>query len=947
MMSALRRFFQRLTSALGPKRAEDEMKREIAAHLALVEDDYIRRGMSPAEARIAATRALGGVEQAKEIHRDHRSFPWLEDLRRDVPYALRGLRRSPGFTVAAVMTLALGVGATTTIFSVVNALLLRPLPYRHSDRLVQIAENITVAGAQGPRYSRRFGVTQAEFLEWRNRSTMFSHVAGVANLMSGNAQTPEGTVAAPRAIVSPALFEMLGVPAQLGRTLTAEDERPDAAAAVMSAAAWQRFFASDPAVLGRTVTLNGTPFTIVGVMPPGFDYPERSTMFWTAMAPRPDGDTRAFGNFVALLRPDASLVAATEEANVIGGALRTPTPVAGYGVPASPAPPAPPATATMGGPPAESRDAANRPRFEVLAVKDLMVAPIRPALRLLVGAVVLVLLIVCANVANLLLARGTARHREIGVRLAIGASRGRIVRQIMTESAVLSVIGGFAGAGAAIAGVRLVKALATVDTPRLFQLSINLGNGSLLPRIDELAVDGTLLAFATAIALASGMLFGLAPAMSIARINYARIIGAGTSARSESAYPSRGLVRNALVVAQVGIATTLLVGASLLVHTFVKLLNVDPGYDARNVLTFLLSVPPQMPGDRQLTVIEQALAHLRADGRVIAAGYTNIAPFLSLTERGGLFVPPDATREQMLADPLRPQTRIVSHDYLQTLGARLVAGRWLNANDGASQPLAFVVNRALVERYFGGSNPIGVPVRVFRSPDYVETWEIVGVIEDMAQARLDEEPFPIVFADMRQVLAARALMPKPLQLGQGLPGFPTIAVRVRESWQALASELRTKVRAIDPALGVDSIAPLEDLRFGSLIRPRFYATLLGTFAAIAGVLAAIGVYGVLAYTVSQRSHEIGVRMALGAERRTVLSSILGRGLALSGMGVALGLVGAAGVTQSLSTMLFALTPFDLTTYAAVSAGFLSVAGLACYLPARRATLIDPADTLRQ
>jgi putative ABC transport system permease protein len=923
------------------------MQREIAAHLALVEDDYIRRGMSPADAKIAARRALGGVEQAKEIHRDHRSFPWVEDLRRDVPYALRGLRRSPGFTIAAVVTIALGVGATTTIFSVVNALLVRPLPYVHSDRLVQIAENITTAGAQGARFSRRFGITQAEFLEWRSRSTTFAHVAGVANLMNGNVQTGEGPVAAPRAIVSPALFEMLGVPAQLGRTLTAEDERPDAPAAVMSAAAWQRFFANDPAVLGRTVTLNGAPFTIVGVMPPGFDYPERSTMFWTAQAPRPDAGTRAFGNFVALLKPGVSRVAATEEANVIGAALRTPTPAAGYGASAPPAPPAPPATATMGGPPPEDRDAANRPRFEVLAVKDLIVGPIRPALRLLGVAVVLVLLIVCANVANLLLARGTARHREIGVRLAVGASRGRIVRQVITESAVLSLIGGVAGAVAAIGGVRLVKALATVDTPRLFQLSINLGNGSLLPRIDELGVDGTLLGFATAVALASGMLFGLAPAVSMSRVNYAQTIGAGTSTRSETAHASRGLVRNVLVVTQVGIATTLLVGASLLVHTFVKLLDVDPGYDAKNVLTFLLGVPPQMPGGRQLSVIEQVLAELRADGRVSAAGYTNIAPFLSLTERGGLFVPPGATREEMLDDPLRPQTRIVSHDYLQTLGARLVAGRWLGANDGATQPLAFVVNRALVNRYFGGENPVGTPVRVFRSPDYVETWHIVGVVEDIAQSRLDEEPFPIVFADMRQVLAARALMPKALQLGQGLPGFPTIAVRVRGSWQTLASELRTKVRTIDSALGVDSIVPLEDLRFGSLVRPRFYATLLGSFAAIAGVLAAIGVYGVLAYTVAQRSHEIGVRMALGAERRSILKSILGRGLALSALGVALGLVAATGMTRSLSTMLFGLTPLDVGTYLAVSTGFLAVAALACSLPARRATLIDPAETLRQ
>jgi putative ABC transport system permease protein len=946
MKSSIRRFWRRLAAFVRPGQAEDEMTREIAAHLALVEEDWRRRGLSPEAAKIAAARAMGGVEQAKEIHRDQRSFPWLEDLRRDIPYAIRGLRRHPSFTIAAVLTVALGVGATTAIFSVVNTILLRPLPYRNSDRLVQVAENIATTGADGARWRRRFGLTQGEFVEWRDRSQAFSHLAGVGNLMNGDVQTPEGVVAAPRAIVSPALFEMLGVPAQLGRTLLPEDEQPNATAAVMSAAAWQSLFGNDPSVLGRSVTLNGTPFTIVGVMPPGFDYPERVTMFWTPLAPRPDGAARAFGNFIGLLKPGVSLSAATDEANVIGAALRTPTIPSGYGASTAPAPPPAPATATMGGPPAADQDSAPRPRFEVLSVKDLIVSPIRPALRILTFVVVLVLLIVCANVANLLLARGTARHREIGVRLAIGAGRGRIIRQIITESAVLSLVGGAAGAAVAVGGVHLVKTLATVDTPRLFQLSINLGDGSLLPRVDELGVDVTLLSFATVIALISGVVFGLAPAISMARVNYARTLGVGTS-RSEAAQPQRSAVRSFLVVAQVATATTLLIGAGLLVHTFIKLLSVNPGYNPNGVLTFQLTIPQQMSGERLLAVIERVLGQLSADGRVVSAGYTNIAPFLSLTERGGLFVPPGATREQMLDDPLRPQTRIVSHGYLQTLGARLVAGRWLDENDGGSQAFALIVNRTLVERYFGGQNPIGTPVRVFRSPEYVETWEIVGVVEDMVQARLDQEPFPIVFADMRQVLAARAMMPKALQIGQPLPGFPTIAVRTRGSWEALSGELRPLVRAIDPTVGVGSIAPLEALRLGSLVRPRFYAVLVGVFAAVAGALAAIGVYGVLAYIVVQRTHEIGIRMALGAQHGTVLRAIMARGLSLAAAGVIIGLVGAGALTRYLSGMLFDLTPFDVATFTVVAGSFLVVAAVACYVPARRATTIDPIVAVRE
>jgi hypothetical protein len=313
MRAWLRRFVLRLQTLLLPGDAERELEREIKAHLDLLEDEYRQRGFSDREAQVAARRALGGVEQTKEIHRDHRSFRWLEDVRRDLPYALRGWRRHPGFTIAAIVTVGLGVGVSTAIFTVVNAILLRPLPYRDSDRLVYLAENIIRQTTSGPQYSQRFGMTQLEFLEWRARSTSFAYMAASANLMSGQLSTPEGPVAAPRALVSPALFEMLGVPAQLGRTLIAEDERADADAAVISAAAWQQFFGSDPSVLGRRITLNSTSFTIVGVMPAGFDYPEPATMFWTPLAPRPGPGTNAFGNTVALLRPGVSVEAATAE----------------------------------------------------------------------------------------------------------------------------------------------------------------------------------------------------------------------------------------------------------------------------------------------------------------------------------------------------------------------------------------------------------------------------------------------------------------------------------------------------------------------------------------------------------------------------------------------------------------------------------------------------------
>jgi predicted permease len=871
----------------------------------------------------------------------HAARSCIGDAVRDAGYAVRSWQRHPGMTAAAIVTIALGVGVSTGIVSLVYAVLLRPLPYRDSDRIVQIAENLTRDSSAGPQYSRRFGMTQAEFVEWRARATSFTHMAGVINLMNGQWQTDEGPIAAPRAIVSPALFEMLGVPAQLGRTLLPEDERPDASAAVISAAAWQRFFGSDPAILGRPVVLNNTAFTIVGVMPAGFDYPEPATTFWTALAPRPGPGTNAFGNVIARLKDGLSIAAATDEANAIGPAVRVPPSPVGFG--AAGAPPSPPVSATLGAP-VRSLDLAGRPRFEVVRVKDLIVNPIRLPLRVLSLAAAIVLLIACTNVANLLLARATSRRREIGVRLAIGAGRGRIVRQMLTESLVLAMAGGVGGVAIAIGALQIVERLASVDTPRLFQLSINLGSGSLLPRVSEIGIDGPSLMAALIITSIAGVVFGAAPAFHAAATPAARVIGsAGLRGTPTGAHR----LRSVLVFAQVSLATMLLVAAGLLAHSLLKLQNVDLGFDPRQVLTFQLSFPPPPPtGERQAAVIQHVIEQLQADPRVLSAGYTNIAPFLALTEFGGLFVPPGTSREAMLADPLRPQTRIVSHGYLEAIGSRLLDGRWLSRADEGTQPPVLVVNRALARRYFGAKSPVGALVRVFRGPDDSEDWRIVGVIEDLVQARVDEEPFPIVFADMRQVLAARQRTPKALQMGQALSGFPTIVVRTRASDSPTATEIRRIVRAFDPAVGVDAVVSLDGLHAGSLVRPRFYAVLVGLFASIAGALAALGIYAVLAFTVAQRTPEIGIRMALGATRRAVVADVLGDSVMVTAVAVVVGLAGAAAVTRALSSMLFGLTPLDLSTYLAVAFVLVTLAVLASAVPARRATRVDPVVALR-
>jgi putative ABC transport system permease protein len=531
------------------------------------------------------------------------------------------------------------------------------------------------------------------------------------------------------------------------------------------------------------------------------------------------------------------------------------------------------------------------------------------------------------------------------MRLAIGAGRGRIVRQLLTESVALAVTGGLVGFVVASGAVALIARLATVDTPRLFQLSINLGSGSLLPRVSELGVDAATLVAALAIATVAGLVLGLVPALTVSRMSTAAALSSSTTRTGIS--PAAHRMQQALVFAQVALAALLLVGAGLLVRTFVKLQTVETGYDATNLVTFQLVFPPPPPsGERQRDIIERVIERLGSDARVIGAGYTNIAPFLSVTEFSGLFVPPGSTREEMSNDPHRPQTRIVSHTYLPAVGSRILAGRGLRESDDATQPFVFVVNRALVNRYFGGRDPVDTLVRVYRSPDYVEDWRIVGVVDDLVQARLDEQPFPIVYAEMRQILAAGQRMPPDVKIGQGLSGFPTIAVRTQGDWRPVAEGFRPLVQNIDPTIGVGSVVDFETLRYGSLVRPRFYAVLVGLFAAIAAAIAAVGLYAVLAFTIVQRTHEIGVRMALGAQRASVVAGVLRSGVVLTSVGVAVGLAGAAVLTRSLSTMLFGLTPLDAWTYAAVAATLIVVAAIASAVPARRATQVDPVVALR-
>ena len=614
---------------------------------------------------------------------------------------------------------------------------------------------------------------------------------------------------------------------------------------------------------------------------------------------------------IGRLAPGVSIEEATREMNLMGAAIR-------------PAWPANAAPLTV-------------PRFEVQRLKDQAVRGVRPALRVLLVAVVVVLMIVCANVANLLFARGTARQRELAVRLAIGASRGRIVRQILTECLVLAAAGGVLGALLGAAGVTLVKQLATVEAPGIFRLMFG---STILPRGHEVGVDLKMFGIAFVIAAVTSVVFGLLPAMRLSRANQVHTMGSrgSGSGRGESR------IRAALVVGQLMMATVLLVGAGLLTHSFVKLSAVDNGYDPSNVLAFNLLFPDRYSIARKAATIETLLAKLRQAPNVRSAGFSRHGLLIGEELTIGTFVPPGRTLDEMREE--RPRVRSVSAGYLTTMGVPLLDGRDFEAADAATAPPVIVMNRSAARRYFGTASPVGQVVDWHVGKSQAQM-RVVGVVEDLRQESPADQVYPEIFVDYRQFLFLLEgwsdLTPSQ---NEWAIGFLSFAVRTSDDPASAIPAVRQVVSAADPNVGIDAILPMNRLVASSLARERFYAVMLGVFAGVAGLLAAIGIYGVLAYAVIQRTQEIGIRMALGAQRAEVVALVLRKGLVLTGIGIALGLVGAAAGTRFLQGMLFGITPLDPRTFLAVSLMFAFVAALACYLPARRAANVDPMVALR-
>ncbi len=883
-----------------------QLDTELHDHIERLTADYVAAGMPETDARRRARLEFGGVEPIKEASRDTRPLRWVEDLRQDVHYAARSLARYPGFTAVAVLTFAVGIGVNTAIFSVVNAVLLKELPFPDADRLVHIFESYT-----GPRGGTlRLPLPAEDLRVLRSASRTLSDVDAYGSLVELRLGRDED-VDLRGARVSRSTLSALGARAVLGRLYDAQESADMDPVLVLSEATWRVHFGADPGIIGRPVIVEGSfpppygepreVFTIIGVMSPGFPFPSGQTSFWIPLNLERAG---GLGSIARLRDGVAPAVAAAEIASIFGD-----------------------------GRPGSS--------FEVIRLRDEQSAAIRPALTVLMVAVGLVLLIACANLANLLLARTMSRQQELAVRSALGGRRGRIVRQILTENLLLAGLGGAAGVTLAAAGIgplqQLVAGLAS--RPDVVQIGRDAGAAggfAALPLLEP-ALDVPTLLYTAAICLVAGLISGTAPALLPPRRSSPSALHGGAAAPLASfGLFRRHAYRSMLVIAQVAVAVALLVSGGLLIHGFVRLLTTDTGYDANSVLTFNVRLPAGRSSPNDVAVFANRLVtRLEGMAGIQSAGYTIALPTVGLSFNTTIRLSPN--EEVPRRTPGSPYTLqhpgllMASPGYSKAIGMRLVAGQHLDDLERAGGRRALLVNETLARGRFPQGNAVGQLVYLGSEP-----WEIAGVVADVWQG-LEERPGPQVLTDFPTAT-------DPFLRAVGTRYY--YAVRALGPPTAILPAVREAIRQIDGEAMLDNVTTLDDMLASSLARPRLYATLLGLFAAVAVVLAAIGIYGVMAYAVAHNTREIGLRMALGAERREVLGLVLRRAGTLTAAGLAIGLLLAASLSRYLTGMIFGLTPLDAPTYVATAAVFALVAMAASYVPARRAARVDPMVALR-
>jgi putative ABC transport system permease protein len=806
----------------------------------------------------------------------------MNALVQDLRYALRMLVKSPAFSAIAILTLGLAIGANTAIFSVVNAVLLRPLPYPHSEQLVRIF------GAQ-PQLDLA-PTSPANFLEWNEENKVFERIAtyvGQGFNLTGT-DKPERVIGAR---VSADLLPLLGVQPARGRFFTEEeDQEGRGKVVILSHEFWRSRFGGEANTLQQTITLNDQPHTVVGVMPPGFAFPNTRTQVWVPVAfnsaERATRDTN-FIDVVARLKPGISIEQARANMNAIAQsqAERYPTTNTGVGA-------------------------------KVVSLHEQMIGDVRPMLIVLLAAVAFVLLIACANIANLLLARAAARQREMAIRGALGASRSRVIRLLLTESIVLSVIGGAVG---------LVLAIWSLD----LLVSLKPAN---LPRLAEIGVNRTVFLFTLAISVFTGIVFGLVPAWQASKPDLNE--GLKESARGSSGGPRRHQVRAALVVAEVALSLVLLVGAGLMIRSFARLLAVDPGFKADHVLTAFVSLPvPKYPKwEEQAAFFERLLDRLQSAPGV-TAGVVSDMPLFGGSSTG---FDVDGRPEALPGNRAMTDYRIINSDYFAAMGMKLLKGRAFSRFDRDGAPGVVIINETMAKRYLAGEEPVGK--RLNLSGDPKDSREIVGVVADVRNYGIDVDVKPEVYVPF--------LQGKPAYLS-GIASAMNIVVRSSTDPARLATSLREQVQALDKDQPISEIRTMEWYLADSMAQRRFNMLLLGAFAGLALILAAVGIYGVIAYTVAQRTHEMGIRIALGAQRTDIFKLIFGQAMLTTVAGIVIGLGAALGLTRLLQNLLYQVTATDPLVFASITLLLLLVAMAATYIPARRAMKVDPITALRE
>jgi predicted permease len=816
----------------------------------------------------------------------------MDTVLQDIRYAIRALAKAPGFAAITILTLALGIGANTAIFSVVNAVVLRPLPYPQPDRLVFVTTQFPTLGFD------QFWMSSPEFLEYRQWSTSYdsmgAYSVGASNL---GAEQPMRPV---RAIVTEDLIPTLGVAPVRGRGFTRDDTLPGAEhVAILSSELWERAFGADPGVLDRVLDIDGRPTRIVGILPRGFDVHDQRVELWLPITIDPANPGNRGGHFlyvIARLKDGVGIGQARAELDTLIQRWNTDFPGTHTPHPVN-------------------------HRLRIDPLKDDIVGTVATALWVLQGAVAFVLLIACANLANLLLARAETRQREFAVRAALGAGMGRLLRQFVTEGVILALVAAVAGAGLAYAGLQMI--LAT--------------NAEGIPFAGSIAIDGRVLGFTLAVAVLTGFIFGLAPLMLTRGLNLNNSLKeAGT--RGSSSGAGRKRVRNLLVVAEVALAVVLVIGAGLLIRSFSNLMQVDAGFDRSKMVTFGLVLPPaRYPVPQRVPFYTRVTEQLRQIPGVQAASLMSGLPPLRAVNAN------DTDFEHITASESNEDTpaenvdywQFVSHEYVETMGIPVVRGRDFGPEDIGGNPTV-LINETLANKFYKGIDPIGRRIK----PGYEDDspWAtVVGVLKDVKQGGMAEETGTELYMLYDQA---------PRLLG-GVTTNMNIVIRTAADPAALAPEIRRVVREADPSLPLVRYRTMDEVFSAAVARPRFLTTLLGIFAGLALLLAAIGTYGILSYAVTERRQEIGIRMALGASRGTVLGMVLRHGLILAGAGLLLGLGASLLLTNLLRAQLFNVQPTDPVTMAAVAVFISLVAIVACLVPARRATTVDPMIVLRQ